>query len=178
MRSSIEAVAFQKEWFNNIRTRISKGDFFVLENGVNDCREICLALDIPVVSAVWWSAIISAKRLSSYYFDLMDAKGYRNLCRYCVLPLACSMDHHSERAPWGGLPKPMAFIAQLRCNAMPKIFELWSREYGTYFIPFEQTTQTKYFPRWWETIKSHWDSEIEPHRIELGVEEFKTLIRF
>jgi len=178
LRSSVEGAAYQKEWFKKTRERISEGEPFALIQA-DTPHEIFLAMDIPAVVVQWWSAIISAKRLSPYYFDLMNERGYqRNLCRYCCLPLACTMDHDPERAPWGGLPKPIVLLAELTCDSHSKIFELWAREYNTHFFPLEHTASTASHSRWWEGIKHHWDKVIEPHRLDLRVEELKALIRF
>jgi benzoyl-CoA reductase subunit B len=101
LRSAVEAATFQKEWFKNMRQRISEAEPFAMAQA-DTPHEIFLAMDIPVIPVQWWSAVIAAKRLAPYYFDRMNERGYqRNLCRYCSLPLACTMDHQPERAPWG-----------------------------------------------------------------------------
>ena len=178
LKSSAEGVAYQKAWFKKTKERLSDGEPFALAQA-DTPHEIFLTMDIPVIPVQWWSAIIAAKQLSPYYFDLMNERGYqRNLCRYCSLPLACTMDHNPERAPWGGLPKPTVLLAELTCDSHTKIFELWAREYDTYFFPLEHTISTAPHSRWWERIKHHWDEVIEPHRLDLRVEELKALIRF
>jgi len=178
LRSAEAAAAFQKEWFKSTRQRLSDGEPFVLANA-DTPHEIFLVMDIPVVMTQWWSAIISAKRLSPAYFDLMNERGYqKGLCRYCSLPLACAMDHNSERAPWGGLPSPTLVLARLTCDALTKVFERLAREYKATFFPLEHSAPTSSYPRWWERIKEHWDEIIEPHRLDLMVEELKALIRF
>ena len=178
LRSSIEAAAYQKEWFKNIRQRLSEGEPFAMAQA-DTPHEIFLTMDIPVVMMQWWSAIISAKRLAPDYFNLMNEKGYqRNLCRYCSLPLACAMDQNPEHAPWGGLPKPTVLLARLTCDALTKVFERLAREYHAFFFPLEHTAPISSYPRWWEKIKDHWDEVIEPHRLDLMVEELKALISF
>lgn len=178
LRSSTEAAAYQKRWFQETKKRIGDGEPFVIAEA-DTPHEIFMAMDIPVVPVQWWSAIIAAKRLSPYYFDLMNQRGYqRNLCRYCALPLACTMDHDPERAPWGGLPKPVLLLADLNCDSHSRIFELWAREYDTVFFPLEHTLPTRAAGNWWTRIKEHWDEIIEPHRLDLRVEELKALIRF
>lgn len=178
LKSSVEAAAYQKEWFKKVRERVNEGEPFVVAQA-DAPHEIFLAMDIPVVIVQWWSAIIAAKRLSPYYFDLLNERGYqRNLCRYCCLPLACTMDHNPEHAPWGGLPKPTVLVADLTCDSLSKIFELWAREYHCYFFPLEHTASIASYPRWWERVRHHWPELIEPHRLDLRVEELKALIRF
>jgi len=178
LRSSVEAAAYQKEWFKNIRQRLSKGEPFAMAQA-DTPHEIFLTMDIPVVMMQWWSAIISAKRLAPDYFNLMNERGYqRNLCRYCSLPLACAMDPNPERAPWGGLPSPTILLARLTCDALTKVFERLAREYHATFFPLEHTAPISSYPLWWENIRDHWDKVIEPHRLDLMVEELKALIRF
>jgi benzoyl-CoA reductase/2-hydroxyglutaryl-CoA dehydratase subunit BcrC/BadD/HgdB len=178
LKSSFEAAAYQKEWFKKVREKVSEGESFAIGQA-DTPHEIFLAMDIPLVIVQWWSAIIAAKRLSPYYFDLMNERGYqRNLCRYCCLPLACTMDHNPERAPWGGLPKPTVLVADLTCDALSKIFELWAREYDCYFFPFEHTASVTSYHLWWERVRHYWPEIIEPHRLDLRVEELKALIRF
>jgi benzoyl-CoA reductase/2-hydroxyglutaryl-CoA dehydratase subunit BcrC/BadD/HgdB len=178
LKSSVEAGAYQKEWFKKTREKINEGEPFAIAQA-DTPHEIFLVMDIPVVPVQWWSAVIAAKRLSPYYFDLLNERGYqRNLCRYCCLPLACTMDQDPERAPWGGLPKPTLLLAELTCDSHSKIFELWAREYGCHFFPLEHTASIASHPRWWERIEHHWPEVIEPHRLDLRVEELKALIRF
>ena len=178
LQSSIEATTYQKEWFRKMRERISAGEPFAIAQA-DTPHEVFLAMDIPVVPVQWWSAVIAAKRLSPYYFDLMNERGYqKNLCRYCCLPLACTMDHNPERAPWGGLPKPTILLAELTCDSLSKIFELWAREYDCHFFPLEHTASIASHSRWWERMKHHWPDLCEPHRLDLRVEELKALIRF
>jgi benzoyl-CoA reductase/2-hydroxyglutaryl-CoA dehydratase subunit BcrC/BadD/HgdB len=178
LQSSIEATTYQKEWFKKMRERISEGEPFAIAQA-DTPHEVFLAMDIPVVPVQWWSAVIAAKRLSPYYFDLMNERGYqKNLCRYCCLPLACTMDHNPERAPWGGLPKPTVLLAELTCDSLSKIFELWAREYDCHFFPLEHTASIVSQSHWWERMKHYWPELCEPHRLDLRVEELKALIRF
>jgi benzoyl-CoA reductase/2-hydroxyglutaryl-CoA dehydratase subunit BcrC/BadD/HgdB len=178
LKSSIVAATYQKEWFKKVGERVSEGEPFVVAQA-DTPHEVFLAMDIPVVIVQWWSAIIAAKRLSPYYFDLMNERGYqRNLCRYCCLPLACTMDHDPDRAPWGGLPRPTVLVAELTCDSLSKIFELWAREYDCYFFPLEHTASIAPYPQWWERLRHYWPGIIEPHRLDLRVEELKALIRF
>jgi benzoyl-CoA reductase/2-hydroxyglutaryl-CoA dehydratase subunit BcrC/BadD/HgdB len=176
LESSAAVSAYQKEWFKNSRRRISNGEPFAICNA-DEAEEIFLVMDIPVIVKQWWSAVISAKRLSPHYFDVLNKKGY-DLCSYCNLGLGCTIDGNPERAPWGGLPKPTVIIGSTDCDAGLRITEIWAREYGAHLFPIEQTALINPYPRWWEKIKDHWDQMIEPHRLDLRVEELKSLIRF
>jgi len=176
LKSSGIAGEYQKDWFQKMKARIEAGEFFAICNA-DEAEEIFLTMGIPVIVKQWWSAVISAKRLSSYYFDLLEKKGY-DLCRYCVLGLGCTLDNDPGRAPWGGLPKPIVIIGSTDCDAGLRITEVWARECGATLFPIEQTSQRVPYDRWWERIKDHWDKVIEPHRLDLRVEELKGLIRF
>lgn len=176
LRCSTLAKQYQKEWFENIRRQINQGEPFVIAQA-DTPHEIFLAMDIPMVPVQWWSAIIAAKQLAPYYFDLLNEMGYpRNLCRYCSLPMACTLSRQPEKAPWGGLPKPTLLLAELTCDSHAKIFELWAREYGCYFFPFEHTGMVTARQDWWNKIKSDWDTITEPHRLDLRTREIENLI--
>ena len=78
--------------------------------------ELFQLLGVPVVSNQWWAAVVSAKQLSGYYFDALNAAGYHEgLCRYCNLAgLFISGD--PAKAPWGGLPKPRRGSSHMRLH--------------------------------------------------------------
>ena len=62
------ATAFQKAFGAELRERVvERGEPFAVAQA-DTPHEIFHAMDIPVVSNQWWSAYISAKRLSSRYF--------------------------------------------------------------------------------------------------------------
>ena len=85
-------------------------------------HEIFHAMDIPLISNQWWSAYISAKRLSGTYFRAMDELGYPpNRCRYCSLGLGCTLAANPEVAPWGGLPRPTVMVARLTCDCIQHV---------------------------------------------------------
>ena len=99
-------------------------------------HEIFHAMDIPVVSNQWWSAYISAKRLSGRYFSVLDELGYPpNRCNYCSLGLACSLANDPATAPWGGLPKPTVLVARLTCDCIQQVFSQWAEVAGDRFLP-------------------------------------------
>jgi benzoyl-CoA reductase/2-hydroxyglutaryl-CoA dehydratase subunit BcrC/BadD/HgdB len=176
LKSATAVKTHQKDWFNNVRERISNGEPFALCNA-DEAEEIFLTMGIPVIVKQWWAGIISAKRLSSHYFDLLAERGY-DICRYCALGLGCAMDNNPELAPWGGLPPPSIIIGTTDCDAGQRVTELWARECGAHLFPIEVTSPTMPYTRWWERIKDHWDEIIEPHRLDMRVEELKELIRF
>ena len=179
LRVSAEAAKYQRDWFKATQKRLAAGEPFCLANA-DAPHEIFLAMDdIPVVMTQWWSAIISAKQMSGYYFDGMNERGFqKDLCRYCSLPLACAMDHRPEQAPWGGLPNPTLLLAQLSCDVHTKIFEQMAREYNCTFFPMEYPAPLPMYPRWWEKLETQWEEVIGSDALDLRVEELKALIRY
>ena len=120
MRSSEFVSCLHKEWARNLRERVSRGEPFAITN-VSQAEEIFTVMDIPYIPTQWWSAYISAKRLSPYYFDLLGEKGY-DLCRYCSLPLGCTMRSFVSRGEtlvsylWR---KPLPWLPSA-CPGLPK----------------------------------------------------------
>ena len=120
LRVSVEAVKYQRDWFKATQKRLAAGEPFCLANA-DAPHEIFLTMeDIPVVMTQWWSAIISAKQMSGYYFDGMNERGFREraCAGYCSLPLACAMDHPGPSRPPGRASQsdPASSPALLRCT--------------------------------------------------------------
>ncbi|MBN1367074.1 MAG: 2-hydroxyacyl-CoA dehydratase [Dehalococcoidales bacterium] len=176
LKSSSQVKALQKEWFFKTQERVKNGEPFAICNA-DECEEIFLTMDIPVLVKQWWSGLISAKQLSPRYFNILESKGY-DLCTYCALPYGCTLSHDPETAPWGGLPRPSLIIGTTDCDAGQRVTELWAREYNTALFPLEVTSPTKPYIGWWEKIKDHWDEVIEPHRLDMRVAEYKALIHY
>ena len=84
LESTAAATAYQKAFGAELRERVvERGEPFALAQA-DTPHEIFHAMDIPVVSNQWWSAYISAKRLSG----LIPGKDIwypSNRCRYCSL---------------------------------------------------------------------------------------------
>jgi benzoyl-CoA reductase/2-hydroxyglutaryl-CoA dehydratase subunit BcrC/BadD/HgdB len=55
---------------------------------------------------------------------------------------------------------------------------MWSREHGVTFYPLANTVPLETPARWWDQAPYRWDELLEPHRLDLMVEELKGLIRF
>ena len=84
-----EASAFQKAFGQEMKRRVvDDGEPFVIAQA-DTPHEIFHAMDIPVIANQWWSAYISAKQLSTRYFDAMVEAGYpANSCKYCSIGFA------------------------------------------------------------------------------------------
>jgi benzoyl-CoA reductase subunit B len=178
LRSSAEGTAYQRQYFEALRERIKRDEPYAVVSA-DAPHEIFHAMDIPIIPTQWWSAVIAAKQLSAYYFDLLNERGYhKDLCRYCSLPLASAIDDNPERAPWGGLPRPTILVARLTCDAMHKVYELWSKQVKAPFFPIENPGSTRVHPRWWQKARYDWEELYETHRLDLMVEELKELIKF
>jgi benzoyl-CoA reductase subunit B len=122
MSATIAAQARQKEDQARFRKDIIEGGGdYVIADAVTP-HEIFHTLGIPVISLAWYSAVISAKQLSPYYFELMDRLGYHDgLPRYGSLPFMTTLAGEPDRAPYGGLPNPLMILERLRGDYVQKI---------------------------------------------------------
>ena len=145
---------------------VEKGEPFAVAQA-DTPHEIFHAMDIPVVSNQWWSAYISAKRLSTRYFDVMDGMGYpANRCKYCSLGLACTLADDPASAPWGGLPKPTVLVARLTCDCIQHVFTQWAAKLQTDFFAMEAPAWEHKMPDWFAHSQRDWEERLpaRPHR--------------
>jgi len=171
------AAAFQKAFGAELRESVvEKGEPFAVAQA-DTPHEIFHAMDIPLVSNQWWSAYISAKRLSGRYFETLDALGYpSNRCSYCSLGLACTLANDPATAPWGGLPKPTVLVARLTCDCVQQVFAQWATALGTDFFPMEAPAWEYKAPDWFQRSTTDWQTVYGPERIALMVAEMRDLI--
>jgi benzoyl-CoA reductase subunit B len=169
---------YQREWFTGFRKRVlQEGEAYVIAEP-SAPHEIFHAMGVEVVSTPWYAAIIAAKQLSPYYFDLSERLGYHNqLPRYLSLPLMSSLDDDPARAPYGGLPKPALIVDRLRAEFPQRIGEQWAKFYGARYFPIDNPAQIELGPRWWEQGRTQWDTFYEPHRLDFVVDQYEELIR-
>ena len=162
------ASAYQKAFGAELKARVvESGEPFAVAQA-DTPHEIFHAMDIPLVSNQWWSAYISAKRLSGRYFTTMDELGYpANRCRYCSLGLACTLANDPASAPWGGLPTPTVLVARLTCDCVQQVFTQWARALGTDFFPFEAPAWEHKQPDWFLHANDRWEEVFQPDRILL-----------
>jgi len=175
---SAHAKARMKHWFNDFRTRsMESGEPYVIASAVSP-HEIFHTMDVPVVTNTWYSSIISAKRQSPYYFDLMEKLGYHSdLPRYLSLPMMTTLDNDPERAPYGGLPKPALILDRLRGDYAQRITSKWASAFGCEAFFLDATAQTELIPNWWELAQRDWETLYESHRLDYQVEQLKALIQ-
>lgn len=178
MAATLAAQAHQKEDQARFkRDIIDGGNDYVIADAVSP-HEIFHTLGIPVISLAWYSAVISAKQLSPYYFDLMDRLGYHDgLPRYGSLPFMTTLANEPERAPYGGLPKPLMILERLRGDFGQKIGEQWSRAFGhaPVFL-LDSSASTRLEPDWHLRAQSDWEALYETHRLDFQVEQLRRLI--
>lgn len=178
MDAARTASKYQKEWFKGLQSRVDAGEPFAYLNA-DVPLEILRAMDIPFVVNQWWAAICSAKQMAPKYLEFLRQSGYRDdLCSYCAMAFAGSMDPEPHDGPWGGLPKPTLAITRLTCDSQARIFELLANQYGAKFYPMENTIPTVVPDKWWEKAPNDWESLYQTERIDAAVEELKGLIRF
>ena len=63
----------QKAWFAQLREDVFERQrpYAIIQADMP--FELFQVMEVPVVSNQWWAAIISAKRLSGYYLDILNA---------------------------------------------------------------------------------------------------------
>jgi benzoyl-CoA reductase/2-hydroxyglutaryl-CoA dehydratase subunit BcrC/BadD/HgdB len=171
------ATSFQKAFGAELRERVvDRGEPFAVAQA-DTPHEIFHAMDIPIVSNQWWSAYISAKRLSGRYFATLDDLGFPpNRCSYCSLGLACSLAGDAATAPWGGLPQPTVLVARLTCDCIQQVFAQWADVLQTDFFPMEAPAWSQTLPDWYRHSRDRWEEVYEPRRIELLAAEMRELI--
>ena len=171
------ASAYQKSFGAELRQRVVEaGEPFAVAQA-DTPHEIFHVMDIALVSNQWWSAYISAKRLSTTYFATMDELGYpANRCRYCSLGLACTLAKDPANAPWGGLPKPTVLVARLTCDCVQQVFTQWAAAMDTDFFALEAPAWEHKEIDWYLHANTDWERVYQSDRIALMVEEMRDLI--
>lgn len=167
----------QKAWFAQLREDVFERQLPYAIIQADMPFELFQVMDVPVVSNQWWAAIISAKRLSGYYLDILNSLGFHSgLCRYCSLAASSTLADDPEHAPWGGLPKPALLCARLTCDCLQRVFAIWAEAFGTECFLLDNPGTTQLPPRWWELSRHHWRELFEAHRLEFTVTQFQNLI--
>ncbi|MFC3101460.1 2-hydroxyacyl-CoA dehydratase family protein [Altererythrobacter lauratis] len=172
-----EATAYQKAFGADLRRRVveEREPYAIVQ--ADTPHEIFHAMDIPIVTNQWWSAYISAKQLSTRYFDKLVEAGYpANSCKYCSLGLACTVANEPETAPWGGLPTPTVLVARLTCDCIQQVFGQWAHLLGSEFFPMEAPAWVDKDPRWFAHARDEWMRVYQPDRIAQMVREMADLI--
>jgi hypothetical protein len=178
IKSADDAYTYHRNWFKRVRERVAAGEPFALVSAETP-MEIFQAMDIPYVPIQWWSSVVSAKQKAPEYLNKLRALGLPDdQEQYFSLGLASSYDRDPETAPWGGLPIPTIVVGDPRDDNHGKIYELWAKQYGAAYYPFERAIFNDAPDAWWELGPRRWDELIDPVVLDLHVEETKGLIRF
>jgi benzoyl-CoA reductase/2-hydroxyglutaryl-CoA dehydratase subunit BcrC/BadD/HgdB len=174
-----ENSAYNREWFQQLRERVASGEPYVFVNA-DIPTEIFKAMDLPVVVNQWWAAVVSAKQKAPEYLGLLNERGYRpNLCQYCSLGFASTLEKDATLAPWGGLPVPSLVVAGSRCGSEQKIFELWADEYDIPFFFLEPAVVAD--PKsedWVECARYEWEDIFGKRTIDTLTDQYRELIAF
>ena len=178
IKSVADAYSYHRAWFARVQQQVAAGEPFALISAETPV-EIFQAMDIPYVTVQWWSSIVSAKQKAPAYLSHLRDLGYPDdQEQYFALGLASAFDQDPESAPWGGLPRPTLICGDPRDDNHGKIYELWAKEYGCHFYPFERTILNDAPDNWWDLGPHRWDELFDPAMLDLHVEESKGLIRF
>jgi benzoyl-CoA reductase/2-hydroxyglutaryl-CoA dehydratase subunit BcrC/BadD/HgdB len=171
---------FQKRQYAEVKERAAQGEPVIWTN-VGVPMEILHAMDIPTLFNLHWSALLAAKQKASHYLNVINERGYfRDLCRYCAMPLGYFFENKPEEAPWGGLPKPTAIAVEASDNPIVRIYELMARELNVPFYVWDHTMPSEpprgNFCNTVEDIEA--ESYREPWRVDYAVKETEGFLNF
>jgi hypothetical protein len=170
------ATEYQRDWAKGLRAQITSGEQYAFVNA-DTPHELFHHIGLPIVTNQWWSAIISAKQLSEFYFDHMETLGFHErLARYSSLPLIAELEGDTERQPWGGLPTPSILCARQSADDHQKIFSLWAEKTGAPLALISSPAVPDPHPDWWRMARSDWETLYGTDRLDLMVAEFEDLI--
>lgn len=180
LKTSQTMTDFQKQYYEKVKERAAQGEPVIWTN-VGVPYEIMYAMDLPVLFNLHWSALLAAKQLAPYYLNILNAHGYfRDLCRYCSLPLGYFLDKDTSKAPWGGIPKPAAVVVEAADDPIIKAYGLMAKELNVPFYIWERTVPYEPPKTVWceslETIEA--ESYREGPRLDFAVKETEGLIAF
>ncbi|WP_196260958.1 2-hydroxyacyl-CoA dehydratase family protein [Pelagibacterium limicola] len=176
LQSSAIATDYQRQWAKGLRAQITSGARYAFVNA-DTPHELFHHIGLPIVTNQWWSAIISAKQLSEFYFDHMVELGFHDrLARYSSLPLIAELEGNVDRQPWGGLPRPAILCARQSADDHQKIFGLWAEKTGAPLVLLSSPGVPNPHPRWWELAREDWETLYGSDRLDLMVAEFEMLI--
>ncbi len=176
LKTTALAGAYQRDWLKGLRAQITSGAHYAFVNA-DTPHELFHAMDMPIVTNQWWSAVIAAKQLAGTYFDMMPEMGFHaRLSRYSSLPLIAQLHGDPELQPWGGLPRPAMLCARQSSDEHSRIFSLWAESTGPPLFQFSAPTAPDPAPNWWELAREDWEELHGSDRLDLMVAEMRDLI--
>lgn len=162
-----QATSHQRDWIKGLRAHIKSGGHYAFVNA-DTPHELFHIMGLPIVTNQWWSAVISAKQLSEYYFDHMATLGFHErLAKYSSLPLIAELEGDKESQPWGGLPNPSLLCARQSADDHQRIFSLWAEQTGSPLYLLSAPGVPDPEPRWWELARDDWESLYSTDRLDL-----------
>lgn len=168
----------QRAWFDEVTARARDGEPFAVVNA-DFPHELLRAMDIPYVVNQWWASVVGAKRQSPGFMAALADHGYAaDVEPYSTHGLASAFVPPDEQ-PWGGLPRPTIVGAMLGTAPTAKVFRSWGHETGAEVVLVERTPEGRWDPprNWWEVLPEHWDTALEPARLDLLRDELVGVIR-
>ncbi|MBI5444521.1 MAG: 2-hydroxyacyl-CoA dehydratase, partial [Deltaproteobacteria bacterium] len=171
---------FHKEYHAEVKARAATGEPVVWTN-VGVPQEVMHAMDLPILFHPNWAAILAAKQTSPHYLNVVNERGYfRDLCKYCAVPLGYFFEDRPEDSPWGGVPKPSAFVVDVADDPIVRICELMAKELGVPLYLWDKTMIEKPpEPGFWDTVESIEEySYREEWRLDYAVRETEGMIGF
>jgi benzoyl-CoA reductase subunit B len=180
LKASSLVTEYQKQYYDEIKMRADQGEPVIWTN-VGVPMEILHAMDIPTLFNLHWSALLAAKQMSTHYLTVINERGYfRDLCRYCAMPLGYFFEKKPEIAPWGGIPKPTAVIVEGADDPIIRIYELIAKELNVPFYVWDHTMPGNppedVFCESLERIEA--ESRKDSWRLDYAVKETEGLISF
>lgn len=171
-----QATDYQRDWVRGLREQIKSGTEFAFVNA-DTPHELFHIMGLPIVTNQWWSAVLSAKQLSEYYFDYMETLGYHDrLAKYSSLPLIAELEGDRERQPWGGLPVPAILCARQSADDHQRIFSLWAKQTGAPLFLFSAPAVPDPAPNWWQLARDDWETLYGTDRLDLMEAELYDLV--
>lgn len=170
------ATDYQRNWIRQLRSDIKSGTPYALVNA-DTPHELFHYMGIPMITNQWWSALMSAKKLSEHYFNYMQDQGFHDhLPRYSSLALMAQLEGNKDIQPWGGLPDPTILCARQSAEEHQRIFSLWAEATGASLHLLSSPGIANPEPNWWEQARENWESLYGTDRLDLMVAELEELI--
>ena len=150
LKCSQDATVHQRDYMNETRNKIKNGEHLIFGDGP---RELIYSMGLQFVLHVFYGSLIAAKQMYGHYKERLEQEDYySDGCSYCAQPLGYLLDNKPEIAPWGGLPKPLAVMAEgtYTCDTIIKIFELYAKALNVPYYPLSLAHRVNIPSRWWE----------------------------
>ena len=180
LKVSKVATAFQKQYYNEVQEWAAQGKPVIWTN-VGVPTEIMHAMGIPIIYTINWSALLAAKQMAPQNLQVLNAHGYfRDLCRYCALPLGYLFKGEPDKGPWGGMPKPTALVVDGSDDPIVRIWELMAKKLNVPLYIWDHTMiAAPPASSFWETVENiEAYSYQESWRLDYALKETEGLISF